>query len=197
MNASIYEDLDLLQMERTRALEYIMDSYGDEIKRFIYTYVKNNADTDDITQEVFVTVFQKLDTFQGKSTLKSWIYSIAANKCKDHLRSWTYRNRKLREKMIQSKELSEQKNTTPELFSIQQSDSNEMISQILKLPVHYREVIILFYFKEMSTKEIAEVLNIFEGTVRTRLNRAREKLKRMMEHLVSDHDKGGLDWRKS
>ena len=197
MNASIYEDLDLLQMERTRALEYIMDSYGDEIKRFIYTYVKNNADTDDITQEVFVTVFQKLDTFQGKSTLKSWIYSIAANKCKDHLRSWTYRNRKLKEKMIQSKELSEQKNTTPELFSIQQSDSNEMISQILKLPVHYREVIILFYFKEMSTKEIAEVLNIFEGTVRTRLNRAREKLKRMMEHLVSDHDKGGLDWRKS
>lgn len=83
------------------ALETIMNEYGTEIKRFIYSYIKNESDADDVTQDVFVTVYQKLDTFRGESTLRSWIYSIAINKSKDYLRSWKSRNLRIKEKLVQ------------------------------------------------------------------------------------------------
>src|SRR5690606_37960300 len=140
----------LLKIERTESLEIIMDMYGDEVKRFIYTYVKNQADTDDIIQEVFVTIYNKLDTFKGNSSLKSWIYSIAINKCKDYLRSWKVRNQKLKERLTYSRLDSGVNEESPETYTIQQSESNELLNFVLNLPVKYREVIILFYFEDMT-----------------------------------------------
>ncbi len=154
-----------------------MEAYGDEIKRLVYTYVKNTADTDDITQEVFVTIYQKLNTFQGKSSLKSWIYAIAINKSKDYLRSWQARNKRLRERLAQSSHEIVRQEATPEEKSVQKDHASELLATVMDLPVKYREVIILFYFKELSIKEISSVLKLNEATVRTRLNRGRAKLK--------------------
>ncbi|SHG49631.1 sigma-70 family RNA polymerase sigma factor [Ornithinibacillus halophilus] len=182
------DDLYVLQMNPEEAIETIMDAYGDEIKRLVFTYMNNSADTDDVTQEVFVTVYQKLNTFQGKSSLKSWIYSIAINKCKDHLRSWQSRNKRLKEKLMQSAQPGEQDVDTPEEQTIKQSESSKLLKQVMELPVRYREVIILFYFKELSTKEISNVLNTKEATVRTRLNRGREKLKKCLSN-----EEGGVN----
>ncbi|MFD2043610.1 sigma-70 family RNA polymerase sigma factor [Ornithinibacillus salinisoli] len=172
-----YDEDDILQQDQTRAIEMIMDTYGDEIKRLVYTYMKNSADTDDVTQEVFVTIYQKLTTFQGKSSLKSWIYSIAINKCKDYLRSWHSRNKRLKEKLTQSAQASDNNSETPEDFYMKQNESNQLLNQVMGLPIKYREVITLFYFKELSTKEIGHVLGMKEATVRTRLARGRDKLK--------------------
>lgn len=171
------EDLEILQLNPAQAIETIMDTYGDEIKRLVFTYLKNSADTDDVTQEVFVTIYQKLNTFQGKSTLKSWIYSIAINKCKDYLRSWHSRNKRLRDKLTQSAHTMTKDEITPERQALQNDHSNELYTTVMELPIKYREVIILFYFKELSTKEIGHVLGMNDATVRTRLNRGREKLK--------------------
>ncbi|SDQ07989.1 sigma-70 family RNA polymerase sigma factor [Virgibacillus salinus] len=171
---------DIIQMNPAEAIEEIMDLYGDEIKRLIYTYVKNNADTDDVTQEVFVKVYQKLSTFQGKSTLRSWIYSIAINKSKDHLRSWESRNKRLKEKLSQSAQFMEKPGETPEEQIIRQYESSDLLNQVMGLPVKYREIIILYYFKELSTTEIGHALNMKEVSVRTRLNRGREKLKQLL-----------------
>ncbi len=165
-----------------------MEMYGDEIKRLIFAYVKNSADTDDVTQEVFVTIYQKLNTFQGNSTLKSWIYSIAINKCKDYLRSWHVRNKRLREKLITSSHTMEKEEKTPEEQALQQDHSSELFHTVMELPIKYREIIILFYFKELSTGEISQILNMNEATIRTRLKRGREKLKESLSSL-----KGGVD----
>nr|WP_285876789.1 sigma factor [Fictibacillus phosphorivorans] len=54
-----------------------MKTYGEEIKRLVYTFVKNWQSAEDITQDVFVTLYTKLDTFRGDSAIRSWIYSIA------------------------------------------------------------------------------------------------------------------------
>jgi RNA polymerase sigma factor (sigma-70 family) len=170
-------DLDVLQASPSQAIEAIMNAYGDDIKRLIFAYVKNAADTDDVTQEVFVTIYQKLNTFQGNSTLKSWIYAIAINKCKDYLRSWHSRNQRLRERLIQSTHTAKTEAATPEEEALENDHSNELLQKVMELPIKYREIIILFYFKELSTKEIGQVLNMNEATVRTRLNRGREKLK--------------------
>nr|WP_231620668.1 sigma factor [Fictibacillus sp. 7GRE50] len=60
-----------------------MRCYGEEIKRLVYTFVKNWQQAEDITQDVYIALYTKLDTFRGESTLKSWIYTIAINKSKD------------------------------------------------------------------------------------------------------------------
>jgi RNA polymerase sigma factor (sigma-70 family) len=182
------EGIKELQSNPDLAIETIMDMYGDEIKRLVFAYVKNSADTDDVTQEVFVTIYQKLNTFQGNSSLKSWIYSIAINKCKDYLRSWHARNKRLRDRLITTSHTMKKDEITPEEQAIQKDHSSELFHTVMELPIKYREVIILFYFKELSTGEISQVLNMNEATVRTRLNRGRAKLK---ECLSSE--RGGVD----
>ncbi|SEP63775.1 RNA polymerase sigma-70 factor, ECF subfamily [Virgibacillus subterraneus] len=174
------DDQDIIQMNPAEAIAEIMDLYGDEIKRLIYTYVKNNADTDDVTQEVFMTIYQKLSTFQGKLTLKSWVYSIAINKSKDHLRSWRSRNKRLKEKLSQSARFLEISDETPEEYMIRENESSDLLDKVMNLPIKYREVIILYYFKELSAREISYALNMKEVSVRTRLIRGREKLKQVL-----------------
>ncbi|MCU9613541.1 sigma-70 family RNA polymerase sigma factor [Caldibacillus lycopersici] len=179
-NTNSWNEAKILQMDPNEAIEVIMDRFGDEIKRLVYTYVQNTADTDDITQEIFVTVYRKLSTFKGKSALRSWIYSIAINKCKDYLRSWQFRNKRLKEKISLSLNSDKRIENTLELEWMKKQDANELLHCLMDLPVKYREVVILYYFKEMTTKEISIILMVKEGTVRTRLDRGRDKLKQIL-----------------
>jgi RNA polymerase sigma-70 factor, ECF subfamily len=171
--------IDILKMDRDEAVELLMNEYGERIKRLVFTYIKDYSLTEDLTQEIFLTVYLKLDTFAGRSSLKTWVYTIAINRCKDYLRSWHFR------KMSYTNNLLDfiGTNKGPESNLLAQSDRFELASEILKLPIKYREVIILFYYKEFSIREIAELLNISEGTIKVRLHRGREKLKMGLEIL--------------
>lgn len=174
------ELVDTKEFHPTETLESIMNEYGSEIKRLVYSYIKNPSDADDVTQEVFVTVYRKLNTFQGKSTLRSWVYAIAINKCKDYLRSWKVRNIKLKGRLEQFLKYADHPHT-PEQHIIGKNDDKQLLNQVLSLPIKYREVIILFYFEEFSVNEIADSLSISQNTVRTRLNRGRGKLKNIIQ----------------
>jgi len=177
----IKTDMEIMRMNRDEAIERIMNGYGDEIKRLIYTYLKNTADTDDVTQEVFILVYRKLHSFQGKSSLKSWIYSIAINKSKDYLRNWRVRNRRLKEKLMQTASHAEKETNTPEESTLKQSESDELLDQVMNLKTKYREAIILYHFEELTIKEISSTLSVKQATVRTRLKRGREKLQALIE----------------
>lgn len=168
-------ELDDLKANPIEAIENIMNTYGNDIKKFIYTYLNNEADTDDVTQEVFVTVYLKLSTFRGKSSLKSWIYSIAVNKCKDYMIKNRLHHSKLIER-ITSLTIFPKLNDVPEEYK-QSSIKEELFEKVIDLPIKYREVIILYYFKELSIKEISFILNEKETTLQSRLSRARGKLK--------------------
>lgn len=169
-----------MNLDREHAIEVIMNLYGNEIKRYVFTFMKNHADTDDVTQEVFVTVYQKLHTFQGRSSLKSWIYSIATNKCKDHLRSWQVRNRNLKEKLKRNLSKNQENILSLEDKVVKNSESKELLQQILQLPIKYREVIILYYFYDFSTVEMSKILQTKDATIRTRLRRGRDQLRSML-----------------
>ncbi|PKR77077.1 RNA polymerase subunit sigma [Halalkalibacillus sediminis] len=172
----------MTEQDRLRIVEECMNEYGDEIKRLVFTYVSNHADADDISQEVFLKVYQKIDQFKGESELKSWIYRIAINKSKDHLRSWKYRQQKLKDKMERTfKKESAVEHQTPEHISIEDEEANTLMEHVYELPVKYREVIILHYFEQLSTKEIAEVLETNLNTVKARLKRGRERLKTFLD----------------
>lgn len=173
-------EMNFTNMIPTEAIGIIMDKYGDEVKRLVYTYVKSYADTEDVTQEIFVTVYRKLSSFQGNSSFRTWLYAIAINKCKDHLKSWQYRNKKLKEKLLRANKINLTGTDSPEVQLLKQNETNQLFNQIMALSVKYREVIILFYFRDLSTKEISNILNVKEATVRTRLSRGRESLKKLL-----------------
>lgn len=176
-------DSDFQKVSPIEKIERIMEEYGDEIKRLIFTYVKNESDTEDVTQEVFLTIYQKLHTYKGESSLKSWLYSIAINKCKDHLRSWKYKSEKLLVRLMETSHIWNitRDKENPINLVVKQNDSEELLNQLMNLPVKYREILILYYFKELSTKEIAYTLDIKEATIRTRLIRGRDRLKIIMQ----------------
>ncbi|SHG60073.1 sigma-70 family RNA polymerase sigma factor [Ornithinibacillus halophilus] len=159
-------------IDREQAMEWIMEEYGESLKRFIFTYTKNRAQTDDIFQEVLLTVYRKIETYQGKASFKNWLYQVTANKCKDYLRSPIHR-------LITWKDQIKEKSDaqTPEQSYLQDEQKQIVIEAILNLPIKYREVLILQYYKEFSIQEISDTLKVNPSTIKTRIMRAKEKLK--------------------
>ncbi len=153
------------------SIRYLVTRYGEDVKRLIYAYVKNWSAAEDLVQEVFIIVFQKIDTLQKEASVKAWILSIASNKAKDYLRSWHYK------KILFTNSISTKVNSeSPEHHLLKQQQKTVLSEAVFSLPIKYREVIILFYYQELKTEEISEVLGINSSTIRTRLSRARELL---------------------
>ncbi|WP_438318667.1 sigma-70 family RNA polymerase sigma factor [Sporosarcina sp. FA9] len=173
-------DKELRGRTKNKQIEELMTRYGEEIKRLAYTYVKDHAAAEDITQEIFLTVYLKLDSFTKKSSIRSWIYSIAINKCKDYLRSWHVRKISVRENI---KDVLAAKWTRPDEELHAKMESAQLVDEVLRLPIKYREVILLHYYRELSIREISAILAIGESTVKVRLHRGREKLRKPMELL--------------
>lgn len=157
-------------------IEWIIDQYGESIVRLAYTYVKDKGTAEDIAQEVFIKCYQHFNSFRGETTLKGWVYKITANKCKDVLRGWSFRN------VFPSKYSQDMSIANQSEDVINSNQQEEKISRaVLSLSLRYREVIILFYYEELSIKEISSMLQKSESTVKTRLRRARQLLKKMLE----------------
>jgi RNA polymerase sigma factor (sigma-70 family) len=154
-------------------LESAMDNYGDAITKLAYHYVRDWGRAEDIAQDVFISAYQNIDYFKGKSSEKTWIYRIAVNRCKDILKSSGFRRTILsRFDFLQTKSTE-----TPELTVVQRDTSHVLIKCLFELPAKYREVILLFYYDELSLLEVSEILGIKIDTVKTRLRRARGRLK--------------------
>lgn len=173
-------EFDFQAMTREEQIEVLMDQFGEEIKRLVYTYVKNHSTAEDVTQDIFITVYLKLDSFAGNSSIKTWIYSIAINKCKDHLKSWHVRRMTVQENI---KGLVKSSRRGPDHEMLGKLDSEQIVDEVLKLAIPYREVILLYYYRHLSIKEVSDVLGISESSVKVRLHRAREKLRRPLELL--------------
>ncbi len=166
----------------------IMDEYGERLIRLSYTYVKNWEDAEDIVQEVFTTCYEKIETFRGEGPLKSWLYTITVNRCKDHLKSWFHRNiwtGIVFESFIPSPEKS------PELKLIVDDEYRVLAEELLKLPVKYREILILHYQESMSVQEISELINMKSSTVKSRLHRGRQQLKKAISRQEERGIMGG------
>lgn len=149
-------------------LRQILDDYSEHLLRIAYYYTKNLHAAEDIVQDVFIKFSQS--NYEEQGQLRSYLTKMIINRSKDYLKSWSYRKIQLQEQLpfvsFFQKDRMEQK----ELRSI-------VGEAVLALPIKYREVIILYYFEEYHTPEIASLLQQSESTIRTRLRRAREKLR--------------------
>lgn len=159
-------------IEIHQEIERMIEAYGNDVLRVAFLYLKDKHRAEDAFQEVFVKVFRKFDSFQGKSNEKTWLIKITINVCKDMLRSAWFK-RVITRKVVEEPGLGE----VIEDHIIQTQQNRRLFEEVMRLPTAYREVIILYYYQEMDTSQAAKVLGVAEGTVRSRLSRARELLK--------------------
>jgi len=146
--------------------------YKDTIFRLAYSYTKNHFDADDVTQNVFISLYKTDKVFQSEAHIKHWLIRVTVNECKKLWRSpWR-----------KTEDLDEYANLMP----FEDEHHSDLFQAIMALDKKYRTVIVLYYCEGYSISEIAEILNIPTGTVGTRLDRARRKLRLdLME--VCDH----------
>jgi RNA polymerase sigma-70 factor, ECF subfamily len=160
-------------------IELLIDTYGYDVYKLAYFYMKDKGKAEDITQEVFFTCLHKLKDFRGDfKQIKYWLLKITSNKCKDSLRSWAHKYTTITNAFSDS---LISKEPTQESILIKKQENSELVTQIFNLSIKYREVILLYYYQEMKINEIAELLNINENSVKTRLRRGREKLRSVMK----------------
>lgn len=147
-------------------IKELMDIYGDNILRMCFLYVKDYHIAEDITQETFIKVYEKYHTFKKNSSINTWIVSIAINQCK----------MLLRKHKLDTINLDDISITYTESF-LQNEQSRIILKEIYKLPKKYLDVIMLYYYQDLKIEEISKILKITQSAVKSRLKRAKEKLK--------------------
>lgn len=152
----------------------LIDQYGTSILRMCYMYLKDYQLAEDVTQETFLQVYEKYETFENRSSEKTWIMRIAINRCKNCMRTHWFK----KVSIDTIPEISENDNYDTIL------DKNAISFEIMKLPQKYKEVILLYYYQELSVKDIAAVLNQKETTILQRLRRARDYLKPRLQEVL-------------
>lgn len=152
-------------MQQDQRAEELVERYADPILRLSYAYLKNTHDAQDVCQTVFVKLLTEPRDFESPEHEKAYVLRMAANACKDLLRSpWRRRVCGL--------------DTVLEVPAPEEEGS--VLSAVNQLPPRYRAVIYLHYYEGYQAAEIGEILGVPLGTVHTRLARGRAKLRTLL-----------------
>lgn len=145
--------------------ECIVNTYANMVYRFAVSLTKNKDQADDVFQNVFLRYSKTLPVFENEEHAKAWFFTVTRNCCRSYLTTAFLRYHVPLEMDI----------------PIEQKEENALYYYVMKLPVNYRMVIHLFYYEQMTTKQIGDILHKKDATIRTWLKRAREQLKTMLE----------------
>src|SRR5712691_2417136 len=178
-------DVELVQTAiagRESSFEELVRRYQRPIAAYVYRMVGDYDAALDLTQEVFIKVYNSLNRYRSEFKFSTWIYKIAHNAAIDHLRRHAVREQALtgsvdgdrREIAIESRRL------TPEQESERRERRSEIESVVQLLPAAYRELIALRHSHDLSYDEIADVTGLPLGTVKNRLFRAREAMRELL-----------------
>jgi RNA polymerase sigma-70 factor (ECF subfamily) len=172
----------------------LFERYSSMVFGLILQILGDREEALDVSQEVFLTIYRKMDTFRGESSLKTWIYCIAAHRAANRFRWW---NRLRRRGTVSLEEhLSKAPNRelvcnlkstaqSPEDALLRQEERSEIERKLLELPLQQRIAVIMRDIEGLSYEEIAESLNVSLGTVKSRIARGREELKRHFQGAMS------------
>jgi RNA polymerase sigma-70 factor, ECF subfamily len=145
----------------------------------------------DVAQEVFLQVYRTLGRFEGRSSLKTWIYRIVVNQCHNRRRFWHRRGRDREEALDEGLPAPERSGAgewqaSPYQQAVQRERARRVQSALLGLRFDQRTVLVLREIEGLSCEEVATALGIPEGTVKSRLSRAREALREKLLGLIEE-----------
>jgi RNA polymerase sigma-70 factor (ECF subfamily) len=180
--------IDQLRGGDTVALESLMEQFAPRVHRLAYGITRNEADAEEIVQDVFMSLFRKIEGFEGRAALGTWIYRITVNAAlikrrgkrvelevllEDHLPTFREDGHREGDRSLLLADWSE----TPE-EELLSNESRRAVRRIIAgLPDHYRVVLLLRDLEELSNEETAEILNDSVASVKSRLHRARMALR--------------------
>src|ERR1043166_3586191 len=178
-------DVELVQTAvagREASFEELVSRYQRPIAAYVYRMVGDYDAALDLTQEVFIKVYNSLSRYRSEFKFSTWIYKIAHNAAIDHLRRHTVRDQILTAGSdgTRSEIAIESRRLTPEQESEREERRSEIESVVQLLPPAYRELIVLRHSHDLSYDEIAEVTGLPLGTVKNRLFRAREAMRDLL-----------------
>ncbi len=153
------------------AVEQLIHMYGEYIFHLAYLYVKDSQTAEEITQDVFYTYHVKQQQFRGEASVKTYLTRIVINKSHDELR------RMKRRQILQTILPFTKTAISAERQVLSKVRKESLKETVWQLPIHYREVIVLYYYEDFTVHEMVQVLQLSENTIRTRLRRARKLLK--------------------
>lgn len=162
---------------KNQIFEKIYSENAQSIKRLCYLYLKDITLAEDTTQETFIKAYRKLNTFNHKSNINTWLTSIAINTCKNIMRQKFYKDVV---PLDEAREIKDHPKTNP--------DTVISLSEALQsLPIDLRTVILLKYYRDLPIKDIAKITKAPETTVNYRLLKAKEILKEILkEDIIYD-----------
>lgn len=174
------------------AFDLLVQRYAEKVLNLANRFLHNETDAEDVTQEVFTTVFLSISGFKGDSLLSTWIYRITLHKCQEHLRKKQRKKRfgfliptdQLSEKGIEL--VSETKN--PEEIMSQDERVAFIYAQIGRLPENQRIVFTLHKLEGMSYTEITEVTDFSLSSVESLMFRAKKQLKYSLSDLFKENE---------
>ena len=153
-------------MDYKQQAERLANTYADAILRLSYAYLKNTQDAQDVCQTVFVRLLTEPREFKSPEHERAYILRMAANACKDLLKSpWRRRTCDLE--------------ACAQVPAPETSDGS-VLAAVNQLPAHYRSVIYLFYYEGYQASEIGEILGVPTATIHTRLARGRARLRELL-----------------
>ncbi|RRJ62098.1 RNA polymerase sigma factor SigW [Paenibacillus oralis] len=170
------------------AFAELVDLYKDKLFHLGYRMLSNRHEAEDVVQETFLRVYKNWSRYDDKQKFSTWIYRIATNLCIDRLR-------KRKPNYYLDAEMNDQEgmdgytlipgdDKTPETEYLLSETQQTIHQAIAGLPAKYKSVIVLRYLQEMSLQEISDVLDMPVTTVKTRVHRGREFLRKKLEHKV-------------
>ncbi len=181
-----------LQAGSEDAFAYLLAVYQNPVFNLVSHIVENGTDAADVLQEVFIKVFKGVKRFHGWSSLKTWIYRIAVHEALNHRRSWLRRHLREPISVEDSHEESFMALAEPEARvetpyeALEQSERQAILKRALgSLAQPYRAVVVLREIEGLSYEEIAQVLGVNEGTVKSRLMRGRGLLRQKLTALLA------------
>lgn len=167
------------------AFEMIVHRYKNQLVNFVYNFLGNRIDSEDVVQETFLRVYKNKHRYKQIAKFSTWIYTIASNLAKTELR------RRKRRRFFSISQLGfEEKDYdipdsafSPDKVIEEDLKGKEIREEINKLPEKFREVVVLRDIQEFSYEEISRILHIPIGTVKSRANRGRLRLQKQLAHL--------------
>lgn len=179
--------IEAIQASDDSALSELIDRHREPLRRFVFRYLRNDAACDDVVQETFVRVYFKADKCQPKSSVKTWIYTIALNLCRDQFRRQArYRgdismDAPSRDDAART-ELADRA-PPPSTRAVDSDRFARLQRAIDELPEKLREPIVLFSLEQRSQHEVADILGITPKAVETRIYHAKARLRAILGSL--------------
>jgi RNA polymerase sigma-70 factor (ECF subfamily) len=175
-----------------KAFQELVEKHQNQIFNLLYRMIGNRAEAEDLAQEVFITVFKSIDQFRGDSKLSTWLYRVAANHCKNRIKYLVRRHDRGQVELDEGKDggldgpaLGAPKPSPRPDLQLEGAEMEQVLqAAIADLDEEQRILVILRDVEELSYEEICAITDLPEGTVKSRLHRARMALrKRLQKHV--------------